>query len=112
VNARSNALRFCFGSGTLDGDVELESIAPRVDAIACDYVTPAKLELLKLTHTTHKRRKPYPRVRHPRKTVFTPAMWRQWMIEKSWLTAPPDETRAHLRAGIAEFRHRLDIDTA
>jgi hypothetical protein len=55
-----------------------------------------------------KRRKPYPSVRRPRKTVFTPAMWVQWMIEKGWLTAPPDETTVHLRAGIAEFRHRLN----
>jgi hypothetical protein len=29
------------------------------------------------------------------------------MVEKGWLTPPPDERALHLRAGIAEFRHRL-----
>jgi hypothetical protein len=56
---------------------------------------------------THKRRKPYPRVRAPRKTVFTAAMWAQWMVENGWLTAPPDEATLQLREGITEFRHRL-----
>jgi hypothetical protein len=65
-----------------------------------------------MSDLTHKRRKPYPSVRKPRKTVFTPAMWGQWMVEKGWLTAPPDEGTLHLRAGIADFRQRLDIDTA
>jgi hypothetical protein len=55
----------------------------------------------------NKRRKPYPRVRHPRKTVFTVAMWAQWMIEQAWSKPPPDERTVQLRAGIAEFRHRL-----
>jgi hypothetical protein len=54
-----------------------------------------------------KRRKPYPSVRRPRKTVFTPALWGTWMVEKGWLT--PDETTLQLRAGIAEFRHRLRV---
>ena len=56
---------------------------------------------------TNKPRKPYPSVRRPRKTVFTPAMWVRWMLEK----APPDERTLHLRAGIAAFRHRLGIDS-
>jgi hypothetical protein len=63
-----------------------------------------------MTDPTHKRRKPYPRVRKPRKTVFTPAIWTRWMVEKGWLRAPPDEETLHLRAGIAEFRHRLRVD--
>jgi hypothetical protein len=58
-----------------------------------------------------RRKKPYPSVRKPRKIVFTPAIWVQWMIEKGWLTAPPDERTLHLRAGIAEFRHRLGVDS-
>jgi hypothetical protein len=32
------------------------------------------------------------------------------MVEKGWLRAPPDEETLHLRAGIAEFRHRLRVD--
>jgi hypothetical protein len=48
-----------------------------------------------------KQRKPYPRVRKPRKTVFTPAIWAHW------LTPPPKETTLRLRAGIAEFRQSL-----
>jgi len=60
-----------------------------------------------MTRPTYKSRKPYPRIRKPRKTVFTRAIWVQWMIEKGWLTALPDERTLHLRAGIAEFRHRL-----
>jgi hypothetical protein len=64
-----------------------------------------------MTRLTQKRRKPYPSVRKPRKTVFTPAIWVQWMVEKGWLTARPDERRLHLRAGIAEFRHRLRVDS-
>jgi hypothetical protein len=48
-----------------------------------------------------KQRKPYPRVRKPRKTVFTPAIWARW------LTPPPDERTLRLRAGIAEFRRSL-----
>jgi hypothetical protein len=35
-----------------------------------------------MTDRTMDRRKPYPRVRKPRKTVFTPAIWAQWMVEK------------------------------
>jgi hypothetical protein len=62
-----------------------------------------------MTDLINKRRKPYPRVRKPRKTVFTPAIWVQWMVEKGWLTAPPDERTLQLRAGIAEFRHRLGV---
>jgi hypothetical protein len=38
-----------------------------------------------------KQRKPYPRVRKPRKTVFTPAIWARW------LTPPPDERTLWLR---------------
>jgi hypothetical protein len=57
--------------------------------------------------STYKSRKPYPRVRKPRKTVFTPAIWAQWMVENGWLAPPPDKRTLHLRAGIAEFRHRL-----
>jgi hypothetical protein len=53
----------------------------------------------------NKPRKPYPSVRNPRKTVFTPAIWARWMMEK----APPDERTLQLRAGIAEFRRRLRI---
>jgi hypothetical protein len=52
-----------------------------------------------------RQRKPYPSVRRPRKTVFTPAMWAQWMVEKGWLM--PDERTLQLRAGIMEFRQRL-----
>jgi hypothetical protein len=52
---------------------------------------------------TNKRRKPYPSTRRPRKTVFTPAMWARW------LTPAIDETTVRLRAGIAEFRHRLRV---
>jgi hypothetical protein len=63
-----------------------------------------------LTKLIKKRRKPYPRVRKPRKTVFTPSVWAQWMIEKGWLAPLPDETTVHLRAGIAEFRHRLALE--
>jgi hypothetical protein len=55
--------------------------------------------------STKKPRKPYPRVRHPRKTVFTPAMWSRWLEE------PPDKITMRLRAGIAEFRQRLCIDS-
>jgi hypothetical protein len=47
---------------------------------------------------THKSRKPYPSVRQPLKTVFTPAIWAHWMVEKGWLPAAPDETTLHLRA--------------
>jgi hypothetical protein len=54
-----------------------------------------------MTDLTNKPRKPYPRVRKPRKTVFTPAIWARW------LTPPPDERTLRLRAGIAEFRQRL-----
>lgn len=53
-------------------------------------------------------RKPYPRVRNARKTVFTP-IWAQWMVEKGWSKRSPDERTLHLRAGIAEFRHRLRV---
>jgi len=56
-----------------------------------------------------KRRKPYPRVRRSRKTVFTPAIWLRWLVENPRLTPPSDERTLHLRAGIAEFRHRLHI---
>jgi hypothetical protein len=63
-----------------------------------------------MTEPPNHRRKPYPSVRKPRKTVFTPAIWAHWMVEKGWLPAPPDETTLHLRAGIAEFRHRLQVD--
>lgn len=52
-------------------------------------------------------RKPYPRVRKPRKTVFTPTIWLRWMIEGGWLIQPPDQKTLHLRAGIEEFRQRL-----
>jgi hypothetical protein len=62
-----------------------------------------------MTHLPNKRRKPYPRLRKPRKTVFTPAMWVQWMVEKAWLTGPPDERTLQRRAGIAEFRQRLRV---
>jgi hypothetical protein len=64
-----------------------------------------------MTGLTNKRRKPYPRERRPRKTVFTPAVWARWMVEKGWLTVPPDERTLQLRAGIAEFRHRLGVVT-
>jgi hypothetical protein len=60
-----------------------------------------------MTDPTNKRRKPYPRVRKPRKTVFTPTMWVRWMVENGWLTAPRDDRTVQLRAGIEEFRHRL-----
>jgi hypothetical protein len=56
---------------------------------------------------THKRRKPYPSVRQPRKTVFTAAMWGHWMVEQTWAKPPPDERTLQLRAGIVEFRDRL-----
>jgi hypothetical protein len=56
----------------------------------------------------NKPRKRYPSVRHPRKTVFTPAIWVRWMTEHGWTTSPPDQT-LQLRAGIAEFRHRLRL---
>jgi hypothetical protein len=36
---------------------------------------------------TKKGRKPYPSVRRPRKTVFTPAIWARWMVENGWLSA-------------------------
>jgi hypothetical protein len=62
-----------------------------------------------MTDLTKKRRKLYPRWRKPRKTVFTPAIWAQWMVENGWLTAPPDEGTLQLREGIAEFRHRLGV---
>jgi hypothetical protein len=57
----------------------------------------------------NKRRKPYPSVRHPRKTVFTPAIWVRWMVEQAWSKPPPDERTLHLREGIAEFRDRLRV---
>jgi hypothetical protein len=60
-----------------------------------------------MTDVTHKPRTPYPSVRRPRKPVFTPAIWARWMTEK----APPDERTLQLRAGITEFRHRLQIDS-
>jgi hypothetical protein len=52
-----------------------------------------------MTDLTNKHRKPYPRVRKPRKTVCTPAIWARWLT--------PDERTLHLRAGIAEFRRSL-----
>jgi hypothetical protein len=58
---------------------------------------------------TQKRRKPYPSVRQPRKTVFTPAMWAQWLVEQAWTKPAPDDAAAHLRTGIAEFRDRLRV---
>jgi hypothetical protein len=62
-----------------------------------------------MTGLTKRRRKPYPSVRRPRKTAFTPAMWARWMIEKGWLATPSDEGALQLRAGIAEFRQRLGV---
>ena len=59
------------------------------------------LECAVTRNLSDKRRKPYPSVRKPRKTVFTPAIWAHW------LTPPPKETTLRLRAGIAEFRQRL-----
>jgi len=53
------------------------------------------------------RRKPYPRVRKPSKTVFTPAMWARWLVDQAWANSRPDEPALHLRAGIADLRHRL-----
>ena len=49
-----------------------------------------------------KRRKPYPRHRQARKTVFTAAMWERWLSEQG-----PDRTTLQLREGIAEFRRRV-----
>jgi hypothetical protein len=62
-----------------------------------------------MTDLTKKRRKPYPRVRASRKTVFTPAIWARWMVENARLTPPSDETTLYPRAGIAEFRRRLGV---
>jgi hypothetical protein len=62
-----------------------------------------------MTDLTQKRRKPYPSVRKPRKTVFTPVIWVQWMIEKGWSKQRLDERTLHLRAGIAEFRDHLRV---
>jgi hypothetical protein len=64
-----------------------------------------------MTDPTEKHRKPYPRIRRSRKTVFTPAIWARWMVENGWLTPPPDEKTLQLRAGIREFRHRLRTAT-
>lgn len=63
-----------------------------------------------MTGLTKKPRKPYPRVRKPRKTVFTPAIWAKWMVENGWLAPPPDKGTLLLRAGIAEFRRRMRVD--
>jgi len=64
-------------------------------------------DLESLTGLPNKRRKPYPRVRAPRKTVFTTAIWVRWMVEKGWPIPSPDERTLQLRAGIAEFRQIL-----
>jgi hypothetical protein len=56
---------------------------------------------------TKKHRKPYPRVRKSRKTVFTPAIWLRWMVENPRLTPPSDEMTLRLRAGIADLRQSL-----
>jgi hypothetical protein len=58
------------------------------------------------TGVVGKRRKPYPRRRQPRKTVFTAAMWSRWLSEQGWIE-PPDERTLRLSAGIAEFRRRV-----
>ena len=60
-----------------------------------------------MTTRTGKARKPYPIQRQPRKTVFTAAMWSQWLSEQSWAKVPPDRTMLRLREGIAEFRRCL-----
>jgi hypothetical protein len=60
-----------------------------------------------VTNTSPKRRKPYPRSRKPRKTVFTPAMWKRWLLEEPRLRSSTDRTARHLRAGIDDFRRRL-----
>jgi len=54
-----------------------------------------------------RRRKPYPRVRKSRKTVFTPAIWARWLVENPRLSPRSDTVTLHLRAGIAEFRDRF-----
>ncbi len=51
-----------------------------------------------------KRRKPYPKRRHPRKTVFSHAMWERWLADNG-----PDATTERLREGIEAFRQRLLI---
>jgi hypothetical protein len=56
-----------------------------------------------------KRRKPYPRRRQPRKTVFTTTMWAQWLSEQPWASPSPDEQAVRLRAGIEEFRSRVIV---
>jgi len=56
-----------------------------------------------------KRRKPYPKRRQPRKTVFSAAMWAQWLGQQPWASANPDEQTVHLRAGIADFRKRVVV---
>ena len=56
-----------------------------------------------------KRRKPYPKRRQPRKTVFSAAMWARWLAEQPWASPSPDEQAVHLREGIEEFRARVVI---
>jgi hypothetical protein len=45
---------------------------------------------MKRMSVTRKPRRPYPRRRQPRKTVFTAAMWSRWLSEQGWVE-PPDE---------------------
>jgi hypothetical protein len=56
-------------------------------------------------------RKPYPKERDPRKTVFTPTMWSRWLREQPWATKAPDNQTLRLREGITEFRRHLGIVT-
>ena len=47
-------------------------------------------------------RRPYPKQRDPRKTVFTPELWQLWWVERR-----PDANVRRLRRGIADLRRRL-----
>ena len=56
-----------------------------------------------------KRRRPYPRRRHPRKTVFSAAMWLRWLAEQSWASHATDCQTLRLREGIEDFRRRIVV---
>ena len=60
-----------------------------------------------MTRLPNERRK---RVRDHKKLVFTPAVWAQWLVEQRWFKSSPDETTLRLRAGIADLRHRLQVE--
>lgn len=57
------------------------------------------------------RRRPYPRRRQPRKTVFTAEMWARWLAEQPWANANQDEDVVRRRTAIEEFRSRVVVSS-